>query len=167
MNRPKIVMIAAIGNNRGLGYKNKLIFSNKEDLNFFKACTTDNVVIMGRKTFESVNNTPFTNRYNIIVTSQDSLEVNKGKAPYSYIFCKSIREAILNAAKMQPKKTIFIIGGAEIYKQCMPICDEIYISEFKENKKADVFFPDVDDDFYCHDFIEYKDFTIMKYKRFN
>ena len=130
-------MIAAIGKNRELGKDNRLLWHLKEDFQRFKNLTTGNVVIMGRKTYDSLpeKNKPLPNRINIIISR------NKSWSPLgSYVF-NSLEEAISRAKKFN--KEIFIIGGASVYEQGIKYSDKLYLTVIsKEYPDADAFFPD-------------------------
>lgn len=160
-------MIASIDSNRGLGYKNNLLFKHPLDLKHFKDCTIDNTVIMGKNTFLSLNSTPLTRRNNYIISSGNPLKVKTGKAPYEYSFYKTIGAALERSIKHHPKKDIYIIGGQSIYEQFLPIADEIILSEFDETKsKVDTWFPELSSDWLPYS-IEQKDkFRIVRYKKF-
>ena len=129
-----ISIIAAIGKNRELGKNNKLLWHIPEDFKKFKQLTSGHIVIMGRKTFESIGK-PLPNRINIIVTR------NRSWTPLGCTVCYSLEEAI-NLAKKKINE-IFIIGGAEIYKQGIQYADKLYLTLVnQEYPEADAFFPD-------------------------
>jgi len=129
-----ISIIAAIGKNRELGKNNKLLWHIPEDFKKFKQLTSGHIVIMGRKTFESIGK-PLPNRINIIVTR------NRSWTPLGCTVCYSLEEAI-NLAKKKINE-IFIIGGAEIYKQGIQYADKLYLTLVnQEYPDADAFFPD-------------------------
>lgn len=102
-----------------------------EDLLNFKKITFGKTVIMGRKTFESIGK-PLPNRNNIVISSflkkQPRIDV-----------CKNINQA-LEKAQFYNKK-IFVIGGATIYEQFLPLADKLYLSWLKKNYEGDTFFP--------------------------
>jgi dihydrofolate reductase len=132
-----ISMIAAIGKNRELGKDNKLLWHLKEDFQRFKNLTSGNVVIMGRKTYDSLpeKNKPLPNRINIIISR------NKSWSPLGSYVYNSLEEAILEAKKFN--KEIFIIGGASVYEQGIKYADKLYLTVIdKEYPDADAFFPD-------------------------
>lgn len=131
-----ISIIAAIGENRELGKNNKLLWHIPEDLKRFKKLTEGHVVIVGRKTFESIGK-PLPKRTNIIITRDQLFEV---KARNGYI-CPSLEEAI-KLAKTKEKKEIFIIGGGSIYEQAIKYSDKLYLTIVKGKYDADTFFPD-------------------------
>ena len=132
-----INIIAAIGKNRELGKDNKLIWHISLDMERFKKLTTGNVVIMGRKTYESLPSKfrPLPNRVNIVVTR------NRGWRPDGCQVCYSIEEAIKEAKKFN--KEVFIIGGAQIYNSGIKYADKLYLTLVdREYPDADAFFPD-------------------------
>jgi len=132
-----ISIIAAIGKNRELGKDNKLLWHISDDFKRFKKLTSGHVVIMGRKTFESIGK-PLLNRINIVVTR------NRSWTPLGCTVCYSLEEAIEEAKKNLPAgRQVFIIGGAEIYKQGLKYADKLYLTLVdKEFPDADAFFPD-------------------------
>ena len=101
-----INIIAAITDNNALGKDNKLLFRLKKDMAHFKDITTDNVVIMGRKTYESIGKT-LPNRVNIVL----SRNMESGDNDDFYVF-DSIENAVKWSKENYPQKEIFIIGGA-------------------------------------------------------
>ena len=141
-----INIVAAIGKNRELGAKNKLLWHIPEDMERFKRLTTGKVVVMGRKTYESIPEKfrPLPNRINIVVTrdlNYSSSEIEKNSRQTRTITALSIEEAIEKAKEFN--KEIFIIGGAQIYEQSLKYADRLYMTLVdKEYPEADVFFPD-------------------------
>jgi len=140
-----INIIAAIGKNRELGAKNKLLCYIPKDMAYFKKLTLGQVVIMGRKTFESLpeKNRPLPHRINIVVTKKNPKNIffqSKKDSKTPLFFFSSLKEAINEAKKF--KKEIFIIGGASLYQQTINLADRLYLTLIdKEFKEADVFFP--------------------------
>jgi len=135
-----INIIAAIGKNRELGKDNKLLWHIPEDFKRFKMLTSGHIVIMGRKTYESIGK-PLPNRINIVVTR------NQSWTPLGCTVCYSLEEAIKKGAAFAEasasQREIFIIGGAEIYKQSIKYADKLYLTLIdKEYPEADAFFPD-------------------------
>ncbi len=129
-----ISIIAAIQRkDRGLGFQNKLLFRISDDLKNFKNLTEGNVVIMGRKTFESIGK-PLPNRENIVITRNENFK------PEGVSVVHSLDEALELALSF--KKEIFIIGGGEIYQQALPRTDRLYLTVIDGDLPADTFFPD-------------------------
>lgn len=138
MNKPKISIIAVIGKNRELGKNNKLLWRIPEDMKRFRELTMGHVVIMGRKTFESIGR-PLPNRTNIIITHDSKFRFEEG------IVCHSIEEALRQAqGKLTSQdEEIFVIGGGQVYEQAMPYASKLYLTLVgAEAKDADTFFPD-------------------------
>jgi len=130
-----INIIAAMAKNRVIGCDNKLPWHIHEDLQNFKRLTSGNVVIMGRKTFESIGKA-LPNRVNIVISS--SMPQKEG-----IIVCKTVEEALQKAESYD--KEIFIIGGATVYQQTIPLADRMYLSYVKGDYHGDAFFPEFDE----------------------
>ena len=134
-----INIIAAITDNNALGKDNKLLFRLKKDMVHFKNITTDNVVIMGRKTYESIGKT-LPNRVNIVL----SRNMKSNEDFYTF---DSIEKAIEWSKENYPQKEIFIIGGASVYDKALKddIVDKLYMTKIKQTvEDADAFFPEID-----------------------
>ncbi len=125
-------IIAAIGRNLVLGNKNQLIWRISDDLKRFKELTSNHPVIMGRKTFESIGK-PLPNRTNIVITRNSNFK------PAGVQVTDSVSEAIGIASMVDTE--IFIIGGAEIYKETIGMADRLYLTVINEEKDGDAFFP--------------------------
>ncbi|OGI73070.1 hypothetical protein A3D42_01970 [Candidatus Nomurabacteria bacterium RIFCSPHIGHO2_02_FULL_41_18] len=133
-----ISLIAAIGKNNELGKGNDLVWRLPADQKYFRNKTSGHTVIMGRKTFESLNK-PLPDRKNIVITR------DKNYLRYGIDVTHSLEEALkLARVPLAQDEEIFIIGGAEIYKQTMPIADKLYITHIDaEDNKADTFLPEI------------------------
>ena len=130
-----ISLIAAIGKNNELGKGNTLLWKLPADMQHFVKITSLHTVIMGRKTFESIGR-PLPNRKNIIIT-RDADYKQAG-----VVVTHSLSEALDKAGN--DNEEVFIIGGAEIYKQTMSIADKLYITHIEaEDSGADSFFPEI------------------------
>jgi dihydrofolate reductase len=133
----KIILIAAVSENFALGKDNDLLWDIPEDLRQFQIKTHGHVIIMGRKTFESIGK-PLKNRINIIITSDE-----KYQCPGIYV-ANSVESAIKIAKKLEKEDKIFVIGGGEIYKQMIDLADKIFLTIVHKNyPKADTFFPKI------------------------
>lgn len=131
-----INIIAAVAKNRAIGKDNKLIYWLPNDLKRFKALTTGHTIIMGRKTFESLPKGALPNRRNIVLTR--SAKEIPGCDCY-----RSLEEALDHCDE---DEQLFIIGGASIYKQTLPMADRLYLTEIDDTpEEADAFFPPYDD----------------------
>lgn len=151
-----IILIAAVADNNVIGNNGKLPWHIPDDFKLFKDNTSGNTVVMGRRTFESIGR-PLPNRNNIVVSS--TLGEQEG-----ITVCKTLDEALEKARKFEKK--IFIIGGARMYKEAMPIADKLYISHVSGKYEGDTFFPDIDLDKWRPARIEgHKDFKFVEYVR--
>ena len=133
-----ISLIVAIAENGEIGKDNQLLWRIRDDLKLFKATTKGHVVIHGRKSFESIGK-PLPNRSNIIITRNTEYE------PNGAFLTHSLDEALSLADKLEQNNEIFILGGAEIYRQSLPKIDKLYISHVHASfEDADTFFPEFD-----------------------
>jgi dihydrofolate reductase len=129
-----ISLIAAIGKNNELGKNNTLLFHMPADMKFFRDTTRGHTVIMGRKTFESLSG-PLPKRRNIVITRDT--EYKKEGIEVMHSFEEALRE-------VKDEEEAFVIGGAEIYKQALPLADRLYITHIDaEDNEADSFFPEI------------------------
>lgn len=132
-----ISIIVAAAENNAIGKNNQLLWHLPNDLKFFKNTTWGMPVIMGRKTFESVNK-PLPGRFNIVITRQ------AGWKAEGVIVAADLNEALKKAAETNCKE-VFIIGGGEIYKQGIEIAGKIYLTRVHAVLDGDTFFPVVDE----------------------
>jgi dihydrofolate reductase len=130
-----ISIIVAIAENMGIGINNDLLWHIPEDLKRFKRITSGHSVIMGKRTFESLPRRPLPNRRNIVMTDIHGEQIEGCEMAYS------IEEAV---AKCNPDEENFIIGGASVYMQFLPIADRLYLTRVHKSFEADVFFPEID-----------------------
>jgi dihydrofolate reductase len=131
-----ISIIAATGKNNEIGKNGDLLCHLPADLKHFKEITSGNVVVMGRKTFESLPQGPLPNRRNIVVSRNVDLKIEGAEVYPSldYAFIRLIDE-----------NEVFIIGGAQIYEQILPIADKLYLTKIHADfPEADTFFPKID-----------------------
>lgn len=133
-----ISIIVAVANNNVIGKENTLIWHLPADMKFFKEKTTGHCVITGRKNYESIPEKfrPLPNRTNIVITRQ------KDYVAPGAIVVDSIEKALLTAEKMGDTE-IFIIGGAEIYKQSLHLADRVYLTKIHHSFDGDAFFPEL------------------------
>lgn len=134
----KIIAIAAVDKNGAIGKDGKLLFDSKEDMRHFYQKTKGCIVLMGRKTFQSIGK-PLKNRINVVLTRNPDFEPDGVKVFYSL-------QAFLDAYK-DSEATVFVIGGGEIYEATKHLWRELFLTVFpKEAKDADTFFPKWYDD---------------------
>jgi len=142
--------------NRVIGAGNKIPWHLPEDFRWFKKMTTGQVIVMGRKTFESIGK-PLPNRLTIVLTS--SATPIPGVRTIS-----SLND--LDSPRFDPNgPEIFICGGAQLYQQALPLCSDLYLTLVKRNVDGDTFFPPFENDF---EFIEQlrdePEFKILHYR---
>lgn len=132
-----LALIAAVAHNNCIGKDNTLPWHIPEDLRHFKELTTGKTVLMGRKTWESLppNFRPLPNRKNIVITSQVAYSVPEGVEVFTSI------EAALSA---HIHDDVFVIGGAQLYKQTIDKADTLHLTEINESVDGDAFFPTID-----------------------
>ncbi len=138
----KFSMIACINKNLALGKNNKLLYHIGGDLKNFKKLTTNNVVIMGRKTFESLpNQTPLPDRINIIVTNNKKWGIDVEKAKDNTYIVYNINDAIDICQTLFPEKEWFVIGGATLYYTflCEDLIGKAYITEVNDDATGDAY----------------------------
>lgn len=132
-----ISIIAAVAKNNAIGYKNKLIYWLPNDLKRFKALTTGNTIVMGRKTFESLPKGALPNRRNVVISRNAEY-----KAEGAEVFTSI--EAALQACEGD---NVFIIGGEQLYRAMIKKADRLCLTEIDNTPaEADAFFPEVDAD---------------------
>lgn len=162
-----INLIVAISANYGIGKDNDLIISNKEDMKFFKSMTTGTTVIMGRKTWESMNSKPLPNRFNIIITSTP-LKYDE-QASKQQIFVSSIEEAIETSKEFFHLNEIFIIGGGQLYKEALEknLVDVIYCNKHFASVPADTYLEKLDVNEWDKTSEKVSEDGLFKYLKFN
>ena len=132
-----ISAIVAVDNNWGIGFNGDLLERIPEDMKNFVHLTTGNVVIMGRKTWDSLPKKPLPNRTNIVITSNPNIY---NDAEFMDLFDAKLY-LIYNK-----NDDIFIIGGGKIYEELLPVCDRVYVTKiFKDHDQIDTYFPNLDE----------------------
>ncbi|MBV1787909.1 dihydrofolate reductase [Marinobacterium sp. D7] len=135
-----VAVIVAQAENRVIGNQNRLPWHLPEDLQYFKRVTMGKPIIMGRKTFESIGR-PLPGRCNIVIT-RDSAWSAKG-----VVVVPSPEVAIERAAaqaEIDGVDEALVIGGAEIYRQMLPLCDRLYLTQVHAEVAGDAYFPALD-----------------------
>lgn len=132
----KLSIIVAVDRHMAIGFQNKLLFWLPADLKRFKALTTGNTIVMGRKTFESLPKGALPNRRNLVLSSNP-----KAECPGAEVFT-SLEEALKHCRE---DENIYIIGGESVYRQAISMADELCLTEIDATaQQADAFFPTVD-----------------------
>ena len=137
-----VSLIVAMDSKRGIGKNNDLMWHLPADMNFFKETTRNQIVVMGRKNYDSIPEKyrPLPNRLNVILTR------NKGFKAENCLVFNSLNEC-LDHFKDEKERKVFIIGGGEIYKMARDsnVLNEMYITYVDGFFDADTFFPEFDE----------------------
>ena len=131
MTTPCITLVAAMAQNRVIGIDNRLPWHLPEDLKHFKAVTLGKPVIMGRKTYDSIGR-PLPGRRNIVVTRQHDWSAAGVEVAHSL-------ETAL--ALVQQAESACVIGGADLYRQALPLAHRLELTEIAESYQGDAHFP--------------------------
>lgn len=130
-----IKILVAFDENKVIGKNNALIWHLPADLQRFKMLTTGHVIIMGRKTYESIGK-PLPNRTTIAITRQADFK------PEGIIVANSIEEALLKAKSIS-RDDIYIVGGAKIYQLGLALADQILVTQLHDIFEGDTYFPEI------------------------
>ena len=154
--------IVAASTNHVIGLRNQLPCCIPKDLQFFHTKTKHHVVIMGRRTFDSLGKA-LPHRINIIISK------NKDFQPKDAIVCSTTEAAIEQAKNKSQQREIFIIGGGEIYKQTLHDVNKIYMTRIHQHYKGDAFYPNLPEDQFCliqkEDHSNQPSFSFLTYER--
>jgi dihydrofolate reductase len=131
---PEISLIAALGQNRVIGVDNRLPWRLPDDLRYFKALTLGHVIIMGRKTYESIGR-PLPGRRTIVISRSGF------SGPEGVKTAVSIEAALALCAQ---ETEVFFVGGASLYAQVLPLADRLYLTEVDAAPDGDAIFPAFD-----------------------
>lgn len=137
-----VSMVVAQGPKGEIGFENKLLWHISEDLKNFKKITTGKMVVMGRKTFESIGK-PLPNRSNVVITRDENFKpagVIVVNDPMMVFDLALEAEEDLGVDNFE----MMVIGGGEIFKYFMPYTQKIYLSEVEYTGPADAYFPALD-----------------------
>ncbi len=141
----KVSIIVAVATNNAIGKDNDLLWHLPADMKYFKEITNGHHILTGRKNYESIPEKfrPLPNRTNIVITRNKNYQ-----APGAYVFA-AIQEGISFAEK-NGETELFIIGGGEIYRQCIEqnLVRKIYLTRVHQNFEADTFFPELDENYW-------------------
>lgn len=133
--KPRLALIAAVAANGVIGADNALPWRLPEDLKRFKALTLGHPVIMGRKTFESIGR-PLPGRRNIVVSR------NREYAAAGCEVAASLEAALKSCRNGSDE--VFVIGGAQIYAEALPLAQRLYLTEIRAEFAGDARFPEYD-----------------------
>lgn len=140
--------------NRVIGAGNKIPWHLPEDFKWFKATTTGHVLVMGRKTFESIGK-PLPNRETIVLS----------RSEFSFPGVKTVR-GLEEIEELAGDREVFIAGGAQVYQQALPHCSDLYLTLVKREVEGDAFFPQFESMFTLREMIrDTPEFSILHYRR--
>lgn len=146
-----IILIAALGKNNELGKDNKLLWNLSNDLKFFKEITLNKTVVMGYNTYLSLPRL-LPNRKNVVLYEKDLKDV----------ITYHSKEELLNSLN----EDLYIIGGANVYKQFIDDASVIYLTEIDDSKDADVYFPKFNKNNFQKIFLKENSDGKVKYKHY-
>lgn len=126
-----LTFVWAMGKNRVIGANNQLPWRLPADLAYFKRVTLGKTVLMGRKTYESIGK-PLPQRRNVILTRSMDFEAHG---------CDVIH-TLDEVSSLAAHEEVMVIGGAEIFRQLLPLADRLHVTEIGESFEGDVFFPE-------------------------
>jgi len=144
--------IAAMSENRVIGAAGKIPWHLPEDFKWFKKMTTGQVVVMGRKTFESIGK-PLPNRTTIVLS----------RSQFSHPGVQTVSE-LSRIDLANEARDVFICGGAQVYEEALPLCSDLYLTLVKRVVEGDAFFPPFEDRFeLAEEILDCPDFKILHY----
>ena len=129
---PRVSLVVAMAKNRVIGRNNTLPWHLPADLKHFKALTMGHHIVMGRKTYESIGK-PLPGRTSVVVTRNPELKIE------GCTIARSLEQALAACAG---DDEIFVVGGAELYAQAMPLADTLYVTEIQRDVEGDAHFPE-------------------------
>ena len=133
-------LIVNVDKNWAIGLGSKLLVRIPQDMKYFRSMTTGHVVVMGRKTLESFpESKPLPNRVNIVLTRDQGYQAPGALVVHSM-------EELKEELEKYPGEEIYVIGGGQIYREFLPLCDKAYVTKVDRAFDADVYFPDLDQD---------------------
>jgi len=152
----KVKAIAAMSLNRVIGSGNRIPWHLPEDFKWFKQTTTGHVLVMGRKTFESIGR-PLPGRETMVLS----------RSAFSFPGVKTIR-GLDEIAGLTGGRQVFIAGGAQVYQQALPHCSDLFLTLVKREVEGDAFFPTFEDMFeLVQQLRDTAEFSILHYQRRN
>ena len=141
--------------NRVIGAGNRIPWHLPEDFKWFKKMTTGQVIVMGRKTFESIGK-PLPNRTTIVLT----------RSPEAIAGVRTISD-LSQLSQVDPAlagREIFICGGAQLYQQALPLCSDLYLTLVRRVVEGDTLFPPFEDQFeLVEEVLDRPEFKILHY----
>jgi dihydrofolate reductase len=148
--------IAAMSLNRVIGADNAIPWHLPEDFKWFKKMTTGHVIVMGRRTYESIGK-PLPNRTTVVLT--------RSREPIAGVRTISDLSQLDAVGEEFAGREIFICGGAQLYQQALPLCSDLYLTAVKREVRGDTFFPRFEDRFeLVSEILDTSEFKILHYR---
>jgi len=130
--------IVAVDQNWGIGREGKLLAHIPEDMRFFREKTRGKVVIMGRRTLESLpGGRPLRDRVNVVLTTEADFAVEGAVAARDLAELKAL-------IRPYAPEELFVIGGGQVYRALLPECEQVFVTKIQRAYPADTFFPNLD-----------------------
>jgi dihydrofolate reductase len=149
-----MIAVAAMALNRAIGHEGRIPWHLPGDLKFFKRTTLGHIIVMGRKTYDSLGK-PLPGRENVVLS----------RRPVEIPGVRSIA-SLDDIPQPADGRKVFVIGGAEIYRALLPQCDELLLTLVKLTPPADTFFPEFESQFQLAEILEEDgDMEIRRYVR--
>lgn len=143
-------LIVAMSKNGVIGLNNKLPWHIPEDLRYFKAITMNSILIMGRKTFDSLPTGPLLHRVHIVITRNPSSYTSTERVKY----CSPTDAINIVERERIIRQKVFVIGGAEIYSLFFQRCAKLHLTVIDAEVQGDTYFPYTFDELSKHGFSE-------------
>ena len=151
--------IAAMSLNRVIGAQNRIPWHLPEDFKWFKQTTSGHVLVMGRKTFESIGK-PLPNRTTFILSAS--------RREYPGATTVADLTELARATPVLEGQTVFICGGAQVYTLALPYCSDLYLSLVSRVVEGDTFFPAFEDRFeLVGEILSRPEFKVLHYRNRN
>lgn len=139
----EVVHVVAYDQKNCIGKDNQMAWHISEDFKHFKEITQHGIIIMGRKTFESMGR-PLPNRINYVITRDQNWSAEGVKVTHN--IQAALEQAVQDLPNVE-KQSLFIIGGGEIFTQTLAIADRLEITHIQLDVQGDAFYPSITDDF--------------------
>ena len=136
-------LIVAAGTNGAIGGDNKMLWHMPADMKYFKEKTTNNTIIMGRKSYEAIGHA-LPKRVNIVISKNENYKLSDCYTVTSIEQALNLAQELYVNSEQTNEQQIFVIGGAQIYKLALPLVDKLYVTEIKGEFEGDAFFDKVD-----------------------
>ena len=156
--------------NRVIGNGGKIPWHLPEDFRFFKKMTVGNILVMGRKTFQSIGR-PLPDRHTIVLSRQFKQPQEIARQPELGLFKWGTFEVVSKLEKIEyarDPRQLFICGGGQVYAEALPFCTDLYLTQVKQTVEGDTFFPPFEDQFeVVVEILDCPEFKILHYRNVN